>query len=131
MLPTGNVEVWLGEVECRMKSSVRTQVTAGPEGFGSPEAHAMMNRVCIKVVCVCSELLHDKLLMRHCRKNLLVAAPTELFLLWLAVASLCRRSLQPCMPTPPGRALRGCVSGQPWWCWLSARSSGQGVLKRP
>lgn len=26
MLPTGNVEVWLAEVERRMKSSVRTQV---------------------------------------------------------------------------------------------------------
>lgn len=29
MLPTGNVEVWLAEVERRMKSSVRTQVGVG------------------------------------------------------------------------------------------------------
>jgi dynein heavy chain len=39
MLPSGNVEVWLAEVERRMKSSVRTQVcmcccadTPGPIG---------------------------------------------------------------------------------------------------
>lgn len=27
MLPTGNIEVWLGEVERRMKASIRTQVS--------------------------------------------------------------------------------------------------------
>jgi dynein heavy chain len=26
MMPTGNVEAWLGEVERRMKASIRTQV---------------------------------------------------------------------------------------------------------
>jgi hypothetical protein len=28
MMPKGNVEAWLGEVECRMKASIRTQVSA-------------------------------------------------------------------------------------------------------
>jgi dynein heavy chain len=35
MLPEGNVEVWLGEVERRMKASVRTQVIAAMHAHAS------------------------------------------------------------------------------------------------
>jgi dynein heavy chain len=42
MMPAGNVEAWLGEVERRMKASIRTQVGAAPRA--AAVAFAVLNK---------------------------------------------------------------------------------------